>query len=708
MGATVKELTDEAASLYRAKAYEEAVMKATAATRLNPESADAWWYLGLSRVALDDHSAALPAFQKVTELAASFAPGYSYLGKAQSATGDKISAKENFRLALSIKKNDVAGLVGLHTILHEEDDKSNDEEHVRILEDLDAECGLTQFQKNFLGILHHRNNRVHEAIKYWRELAYTDPHPAAVFNLGLAYNAEAVSQDADAIDMWRVALHKDTEYEPAKRALGRVLPRMLELAKSVRQRPPTLIHKEDWYVNYLNPYELIDLNADSAEAYDDTKLIQRLKKAMLQELELEDGKLPWLDSEHIDKSKAIGIVDELNDQTKRTYHRLVYENKPLLGFLSKGMHELFLVDESYSPVEFILEIEADPAFKNWLGDLFVKQYSAVLSNAIEAGEIVVLESLLDGRRWVPEEKQLECFAKARTIVEKMIDPIVEADKNADTKKYTTAEVAAILKVGKLDEILNLLPVYFEDFQDKVIHAIRGIAVSTVNKHGDNEGALEIIKLATSFKFKSEHVNKQMGEDLKAINDLIKQEREDEAYFSSGTEPWEITKGGVKKGDVFIRSQDCASVRWGGLVERNSAGDVTHRYLIEVVSIAGTKIYFSWSASGDITKSDDVNGKMVKAVLSYVLPHVHERVKKQLNDGASIRIGPCRCTKDGAEFEVKGWIFTNSHFVPWKNLQANLSSGVVRVQDVTNPKVCTELSFRDTPNAFVLRLLAEAD
>ncbi len=707
MGVTAKELTDEAALLYKAKAYEEAVLKATAATKSNADSADAWWYLGLSRLALNDYSAAIPAFEKVTALAPEFSPGFSYLGKAQSALGDKERAKENFRQALKLKKNDISGLLGLHSILHEEDNPFNDDEHLRILEEIERECGLTPIQKNFLGIIHHRNKRVHDAIKYWRDLAYSDEHPASVFNLGLAHNAESVSQDADAVDMWRVALSKDPDYEPAKRQLNKVLPRMLELAKNVRQHPPTLIGKANWYANYLNPYELIDFHAESEDSYDDTKLIQRLKKTMLQELELEDGKLPWLESDRIDKSKAIGIVDELNDPTKRRYHKLVFKNQPLLAFLSKGMHELFLVDENDSPVDFILETEADEDFKNWLGILFVRQYNEVLAKSIEEGNVVVLECLLDGRRWVPEEKQLECFASSRMLLEKMIQQIEEADNNEDPHQYTAVEVDGILKTRKLDEILNLLPVYFEDYQDRVIHAIRAISVRTVNIHGNNEEALNIIRRALFFKFKSEHINKQIAEDLKAIQDLIAQEREDEAKYTSGADPWEITKENVKKGSVSIRTEDCASVRWGGLIDRNNTG-TTHRYLISVESIGGTKIDFNWSATGDITKSEDINTKMVKAVLTYVLPHVHKRIKKSLDDGSSVKIGSCQCTKSGVEFSVKGWLFTNSHFVPWHNLRATLSSGVLRLQDVRNSKVYTDISFRDTPNAFVLRLLSEAD
>ena len=65
----------------------------------------------------------------------------------------------------------------------------------------------------------------------------------------------------------------------------------------------------------------------------------------LQEIDLEDGAISWLPGVSIDKSRAIGVCEELNDQDKRAFHWHVFQNKPLMAFLCQGSHEHFLVDE---------------------------------------------------------------------------------------------------------------------------------------------------------------------------------------------------------------------------------------------------------------------------------------------------------------------------------------------------------------------------
>jgi hypothetical protein len=65
----------------------------------------------------------------------------------------------------------------------------------------------------------------------------------------------------------------------------------------------------------------------------DAKTLQRLKKSLLQEVELEDGAVSWLSGVSIDKSRAIGVCEELNDEDKRAFHWYVFQNKPLLAFL---------------------------------------------------------------------------------------------------------------------------------------------------------------------------------------------------------------------------------------------------------------------------------------------------------------------------------------------------------------------------------------
>ena len=68
----------------------------------------------------------------------------------------------------------------------------------------------------------------------------------------------------------------------------------------------------------------------------DVKVIQRAKKRLLHELDLNNGKVSWLDDYSLDKSHAHTLDDELLDKNKARYHWAIFQNKRLLRFLTRG------------------------------------------------------------------------------------------------------------------------------------------------------------------------------------------------------------------------------------------------------------------------------------------------------------------------------------------------------------------------------------
>lgn len=97
--------------------------------------------------------------------------------------------------------------------------------------------------------------------------------------------------------------------------------------------------------------------------------------------------------------------------------------------------------------------------------------------------------------------------------------------------------------------------------------------------------------------------------------------------------------------------------------------------------------------------------LINAAFNYVFPSLMEKIEARLNGGGSINIGPCKVTRFGVHYEVKGWIFTDQHFVPWRRVRVSIDNGDLYVVDFNDSKKRVSFSLRETDNAPLLRILA---
>jgi hypothetical protein len=136
---------------------------------------------------------------------------------------------------------------------------------------------------------------------WWRD---ANSSVASQFNLGLFYSLDIVSREADAIDTWRRALKNSLDYEPAKKSLANVLPNVLKRAAAARSFGPTLLLQKQWFRSYIGPIRLLGPEAENDVCSLDAKAIQKLKKAVLREIEFGDGKIAWVEGLVLDRSRG--------------------------------------------------------------------------------------------------------------------------------------------------------------------------------------------------------------------------------------------------------------------------------------------------------------------------------------------------------------------------------------------------------------------
>lgn len=708
--------------------FEEALVSALAAIESDGEKSSTWWQLGLSRNALNDWKNAIAAFEKVTELNPRADGAWSYIGYAWEKLGDSDEAEVAYLEALDLNDENIVALKGMATIYGARNISSENDDELAVLEKIENSTGaLTSYQNGRIATLHYNQQRYHEAIKYWKIANEQISHASYIHNIGLAYNTLAISQDADAVDMWRLALEENPNFQPSLDRIDKVVPRLTDLSKSVRMTESDLLKSDEFYDIYLNPFEIMNFesNADLVDAYLDgypeqqgleyigwlkdnldSKTIQKSKKNLLQEIDLEDGIVSWLGGAHIDKSRALKCCEELNDEVLKKYHFLIFQDKSLLSFLTKGNVDHFLV-ESESSICLLKTLDNDPKFREWVGDYFVKQYDRVLSRALDGQNLNIIECLLDGRRWVSQAQEYGCFENPRRVIDRLLQPLRDIAEASDVTKPSYADIEKIVEKSLLLPKLNMLPLFFEAHQDEAVKSLRGIAVTCVNQYDDTELSSKILKLCQKFKFKSQNLKDRLETDSTDLQKILSEEKKNEVFLTVGEDKWQITKSGVGENGRLIHVDDVEGVRWGSTVTSNN---YSKDYSFTVaVSARGVKpIIFQWSISNrssDIEKQQSLHSSLIDALFAYILPSLHERTEARLRDGEAINIGPCVLTNDGILIKVRGWFSTSEETISWDRCSVSINNGEMTVKEDGSYKKKVTFSFKDTINAPLLLTLA---
>ena len=700
---TSKERLQNARELRTAGKQSEALSLAVAVSNLEPENADAWWVAGLALHSLGRLEEALEALRKVGKLAPTFASGFVQYGVVLEESGQPEQAQRALDHALRLDANNAFTLRRAAKLAG---DRKDEESRIRFLERLVDNGDADGYDLNLLGIAHWQKKHFFRAIQYYKRSAHVLPGPAALFNLGLVLNHSEVSQDVDAIDSLKWALLVQSDYEPATKKLAEIAPRLEELARCVGRYDETFVQKSDWFQHYINPYELLGVDPDLLLSEIDTKLLKRLKRELFQEISLEDGRISWMEDHVVDKSAAIGLCEELNVEKRRAYHWIVFSNKRLLRFLTRGEHQLFTYEKDYFPHTVLDALECDPDFRNWLSAPFSRQYNRVLSAAIENNAIYAIESLFDGRRWVLPEHDDVCFEKVHDKIKVLLSPLAQLAQDSKEKAPSDVQVENVLAKNRLVDVLNLLPAHFRELQSEAVGLIRGLAIDAYNKHGDTDQSRAILHLSKRFSFKSAELTERLKEDFEKIEELIREERKHEAKLTSGKIAWHVTKQGVRQGDKMLSAASVSSIRWGIMISGYRHAP-TYEFLMAFRDDQQKEVVYSWSASNDIEKQQEIFRSLVQAALAYIAPVIIKKIATKLDQGKELTIGSCVLRKDGVHFRTQGWFFSKAHIVPWGQVATRIQNGQLFVMDRTDPRTVISMALRDTENAIALQFLSHA-
>jgi len=419
----------------------------------------------------------------------------------------------------------------------------------REIEALENLCAIDEARwtdLNELGIAYYNHKNFAKALEYYRFAAKAEPSIYPWFNMGLVFNDPEVSQDADAADAYRHALTLNPDYGPAKERLETTKMKLVPLAERAIEAAKELVQTDDQFRFYLSPFEVLQLETVESIEKLDVKVVHRAKNRLLQEIDLNDGKVSWLNDCSFNKTKAFKMEDELIDETKRHYHWAVVQNKYLLAFMTRGDIRHFLFSDEHFPLDTLELLDEEPEFRTFLSKPFARQYNLVLTLAIERRLLPVVEVLFDGRRWVNPEDDDICFEGAYKRIGDLVELMRNKAAEGRTRKVSLQEIEDFLQQHCLPGLFNLLPTTFAHLQKDLVAEIRSLAISCFNEHSDADLSRAILSLCKRFKSRSIELNTRLGEDFHIIERMIAEERKYESHLTFGPDrPFDITNEGIR-------------------------------------------------------------------------------------------------------------------------------------------------------------------
>ena len=699
MTSPAAEFIAKSVEMREAGRIDEALIAAKHAVKVGPDEANAWWQLSLAVLEKDGQGAAVPHLKKTVELAPSFVYGWYRLGFAFKKSGMTDEAIEAWETAIEEDPVRVDALRALVGAYGERDLHGDDGKLFEALKTLDQLEELTPTEESKLGVAYYKKKEYHNAIRKYRK----DPDYSDYFNMALCFASETMGQDADAVDAYRMAIRLKSDFSRAQIELDKLLPRTQKLRSLALAAGKGLLPQDQWFINYVNPFELLNLHKDRDPFELDAKEIQKAKKLLLQEIDLEGGQIEWVSGLTIDRSRAIKVVDEMTDPIVRYNHYLVFQWAPLCRFLSRGDIDHFAVDPDSSPLDLIAELYGDEDALNWISGTFTAQFNLVFAKALEKRDPSLIECMLDGRRWVSPQDEDRCFEGAQRQIDRLLEPLRAAKESAEKKKPLAASISSILNQGSMGKIIGLLPIALQQAQNDAVDLIRTISVRAYNYHDDADVAKEIMLIGQQLAKRSPSLQLKFKEDIKTLDDKIKESRKDEASVNLRGECFEITRDYVSFGKSKMKVGDVKTVRWGNVKSRS--GTVEMLNMTMSIGDWSTDLpEFNSTVNSNFEDVKKLFDTLVNAMFVYVIPHVLEAVRKQIADNQATTYGAVTVDRYGVLFTIPGWFGDKHEHCPWRRLKSEIVNGDAIITDSTNPKAKVSLSLPDVDNAFIIHLI----
>lgn len=246
-------------------------------------------------------------------------------------------------------------------------------------------------------------------------------------------------------------------------------------------------------MQYINPFELLDLTTDNLSAVDGNA-VNKAKRKLFAEIKLSDNNAIKHNGSELTKSDCIRAIDDLDNKDKREFHFFISQNKNLNKFLSSGHLHFF---DNFQ-VESIYKL---PDFLDFVSPFFCEQYDKLLSENYKKGNLENVAKILSVKPITNETYSEKCYKSTYSLLRTANSNIKKIKKDIDNENSLFINQAfkglaqAISREVNIP-LLNILPSYFQSIRNQLAQTINELSTTVNNKpYNSYEAAFKIIELA---------------------------------------------------------------------------------------------------------------------------------------------------------------------------------------------------------------------
>lgn len=224
-------------------------------------------------------------------------------------------------------------------------------------------------------------------------------------------------------------------------------------------------------MNYISPFHIINFNDIQTPSKEE---LRRAKKRYLAEFELVETTTINIKGQALDKNDLLNFFTRLEADQDFNFHQIIFQDKPLLGFLERGELAFFLQPRHG-------HYWSDRAFLKFIAPYFTTQFDRILLQAVKQQDETVIQQLFNIIFPLPQRYESMAYKSTyRYFYGQILELEAGLKKLRDNIFIPDSELITYIHPTRIS-LLNILPAYFEGSRNAYAMALQKLAILLHNE-----------------------------------------------------------------------------------------------------------------------------------------------------------------------------------------------------------------------------------